>query len=170
MAFSVFILIIYTIGVAGILGIIYSIVKKNLPGFIISIITLSVALIIIVPPFIPMSEKARQGCVKANMHTLELLVNDYRAKNNGLCPPDTIIFKLLPNNLKNPQTFKPYSRFLKTNFAAKSLNEPSSKNNGYMLGYATSRDNAHYIILGTGKNGQLIHGDDHTTYLLTNIK
>jgi prepilin-type N-terminal cleavage/methylation domain-containing protein len=55
--------------------------------------------------FIGMQNRAKEGSVKANMHTLQLAAEDYGIQNNGEYSATldaTHIANLLPSNFRNP--------------------------------------------------------------------
>jgi hypothetical protein len=154
---TIILTILVLLGPLGLIGIVIAIIKRKFNIFILSLVSLSIFLLIFIPSFIPPSDRAKEGILKSDMHSIQLVVGDYRTKYNGLCPIDTTLLRLLPKNLKSKGAYHDYSRLLKTDFKTKSIIEPPSKEIGYMIGYTTNIDKSQYVLIGTDKHGKPIY-------------
>src|SRR5258708_25118872 len=64
---------------------------RNQTGFthielMIVVVTIGILAAIAIPNFIAMQDRAREASVKANMHSFQLAVEDFPAKNTGTYP------------------------------------------------------------------------------------
>ena len=66
---------------------------RNVKGF--TLIELMIVALIIgilaaiaIPNFVSMQDRAKEGAVKSNMHTLQLAIEDYAVQNDGVYPAD----------------------------------------------------------------------------------
>src|SRR5512139_2979393 len=64
---------------------------RNTKGFtlielMIVVVIIGILAAIAIPNFISMQDRAREGSVKANMHTLQLAVEDFAVQNDGTYP------------------------------------------------------------------------------------
>jgi type IV pilus assembly protein PilA len=71
------------------------------------VVIIGILAAIAIPNFIAMQNRAKEGSTKANMHTLQLAVEDYGVRNDGkyqttLTVGATAADVLLPTNFKNP--------------------------------------------------------------------
>jgi prepilin-type N-terminal cleavage/methylation domain-containing protein len=78
---------------------------RNTKGFtlielMIVVVIIGILAAIAIPNFISMQDRAREGSVKANMHTLQLAVEDFAVQNDGVYPvsgtDDAAVVALLP--------------------------------------------------------------------------
>ena len=70
------------------------------------VVIIGILAAIAIPNFIAMQDRAKEGAVKANMHTFQLAAEDYGVQNNGTYSADCAgVAPLLPRggaNFKNP--------------------------------------------------------------------
>ena len=72
------------------------------------VVIIGILAAIAIPNFIAMQDRAKEGSVKSNMHTLQLAAEDYGVQNDGVYSAtvdDTHIYDLLPGkggSYKNP--------------------------------------------------------------------
>ena len=64
---------------------------KNNKGFtlielMIVVVIIGILAAIAIPNFVAMQDRAREGSVKANMHSFQLAIEDYAVKNSGTYP------------------------------------------------------------------------------------
>ncbi len=86
---------------------------------LIVVVIIGILAAIAIPNFIGMVNRAKEASVKANMHTVQVAVEDFGTRTDGLYPADfqtpvnsvnptktdtTTVEDLLPGNLKNPFT------------------------------------------------------------------
>src|SRR5258706_7118768 len=87
--------------------------RKSDKGFtlielMIVVVIIGILAAIAIPNFIAMQDRAKEGSVKANMHTLQLAAEDYGVQNDGVyCGVATAagaagLSARLPGNFKNP--------------------------------------------------------------------
>jgi type IV pilus assembly protein PilA len=87
--------------------------RKSDKGFtlielMIVVVIIGILAAIAIPNFIAMQDRAKEGSVKANMHTLQLAAEDYGVQNDGVyCDVATAagaagLSARLPGNFKNP--------------------------------------------------------------------
>ena len=87
---------------------------RNTKGFtlielMIVVVIIGILAAIAIPNFISMQDRAREGSVKANMHTLQLAVEDFAVQNDGTYPvaaDAAVVTGLLPGGvvMDNPFT------------------------------------------------------------------
>jgi prepilin-type N-terminal cleavage/methylation domain-containing protein len=69
------------------------------------VVIIGILAAIAIPNFIAMQDRAKEGSVKSNMHTLQLAAEDYGVQNDGIYAA-TIdadhVSNLLPSSFKNP--------------------------------------------------------------------
>ena len=74
------------------------------------VVIIGILAAIAIPNFIAMQNRAKEGSVKANMHTLQLAAEDYGVQNDGVYTADAEaattagLGALLPGSFKNPFT------------------------------------------------------------------
>ena len=74
------------------------------------VVIIGILAAIAIPNFIAMQNRAKEGSVKANMHTLQLAAEDYGVQNDGVYTADAEaattagLGALLPSSFKNPFT------------------------------------------------------------------
>ncbi len=69
------------------------------------VVIIGILAAIAIPNFIAMQDRAKEGSVKSNMHTLQLAAEDYGVQNDGVYAATmdaTHIADLLPGSFKNP--------------------------------------------------------------------
>jgi len=74
------------------------------------VVIIGILAAIAIPNYIAMVSRAREGEVKANCHTTQLVVEDYKIRNNDVCPSlDDIKAELFPGSTypNNPFTRQP---------------------------------------------------------------
>jgi hypothetical protein len=162
----IFILLSF-LGLLGIIGIVYSLAKKRLLLGIVSFLSFAVSTAIILPSFIPVSEKANEAVVKGDMKLVSLIIEDYRSTHNNQSPDDTTLIKLIPSQPK-PRSLRRENRFLKTQYAKAQILEGPTRDIAYMIGYAISDDKKKYIILGTDKYGNVLRKKDGSVFYIAN--
>jgi len=79
---------------------------------VITIVVLSILAAIVIHNYNPLRERANEGNVKANMHTLQRAVEKFAVENNGIYPTDgdqQAVIALMPRGEvpKNPFTGTP---------------------------------------------------------------
>jgi len=87
---------------------------RNEKGFtlielMIVVVIIGILAAIAIPNFVAMQDRAREGSVKANMHTFQLAIEDFAVKNTGTYPvagDDAAVKANMPGGLypKNPFT------------------------------------------------------------------
>jgi prepilin-type N-terminal cleavage/methylation domain-containing protein len=87
---------------------------RNSKGFtlielMIVVVIIGILAAIAIPNFISMQDRAREGSVKSNMHTVQLAVEDFAVQNDGTYPvaaDGALVEALLPGGAvpKNPFT------------------------------------------------------------------
>ena len=80
---------------------------RNSKGFtlielMIVVVIIGILAAIAIPNFISMQDRAREGSVKANMHTVQLAIEDFAVQNDGTYPvaaDDAAVVGNLPGNV-----------------------------------------------------------------------
>jgi prepilin-type N-terminal cleavage/methylation domain-containing protein len=79
---------------------------RNSKGFtlielMIVVVIIGILAAIAIPNFISMQDRAREGSVKSNMHTVQLAIEDFAVQNDGIYPVaanDAAVQTNLPSN------------------------------------------------------------------------
>ncbi len=69
------------------------------------VVIIGILAAIAIPNFIAMQDRAKEGSVKSNMHTLQLAAEDYGVQNDGIYAATmdaSHVADLLPSSFKNP--------------------------------------------------------------------
>ena len=116
------------------------------------VVIIGILAAIAIPNFIAMQNRAKEGSTKANMHTMQLAVEDYGVRNDGvyqgtMTVGTTAADVLLPSNFKNPFDG------LTTSGHAWENRTGVNANPGAVSGLASYADssNSTYNIKGVGK-------------------
>jgi type IV pilus assembly protein PilA len=118
---------------------------------LIVVVIIGILAAIAIPNFIAMQNRAKEGSTKANMHTLQLAVEDYGVQNDGAYATTmdaTHISNLLPANFKNPFDQSVGSTNAWEDRATFAANPVTAKSG--IVSYADS-SNTNYNIKGVGK-------------------
>ena len=108
------------------------------------VVIIGILAAIAIPNFIAMQNRAKEGSVKANMHTLQLAAEDYGVQNDGVYTANAEasgaagLAALLPANFKNP------------------FDGTAGADNSY-------EDRATFAAPSTNKSGLSSYGDSATT-------
>jgi type IV pilus assembly protein PilA len=135
---------------------------RNAKGFtlielMIVVVIIGILAAIAIPNFISMQDRAKESSVKANMHTLQLAIEDFAVQNDGTYPvaaDDAAVQANLPNGVYPNNPFNTAAA-MAMNWAGAPAGEgdcgsnPAATVNGYS-------------IRGNGKGGALL------TLVLTN--
>ena len=113
------------------------------------VVIIGILAAIAIPNFIAMQNRAKEGSVKANMHTFQLSAEDYGVQWDGAYAAGAAsVAALLPaggNNFKNPFTASTTSAWENR---GSMLNNPTGTSG--LTSYADSLQN-NYNIMGVGK-------------------
>ena len=126
---------------------------RNSKGFtlielMIVVLIIGILAAIAIPNFVSMQDRAKEGSVKSNMHTLQLAVEDYAVQNDGVYPVaanNAAVVALLPGGAMPNNPF--------TN-AATALDWTAAPTTKGDLGFTTSTTSA-YNLRGYGKSAIL---------------
>jgi len=86
---------------------------RNAKGFtlielMIVVVIIGILAAIAIPNFISMQDRAKESSVKANMHSVQLAIEDFAVQNDGTYPvaaDDAAVMANLPNNVYPPNPF-----------------------------------------------------------------
>lgn len=116
--------------------------------FMIVFVILAILAAIAIPNFISMQDRAREGMVKSNMHTLQLAVEDFAAQHDGVYPTALDlenVIALMPQGQVPNNPFHDYLSHITWCGTASDLGD---------LGYEVVGLNM-YVITGYGAKGLL---------------
>ena len=126
------------------------------------VVIIGILAAIAIPNFISMQDRAKEGSVKANMHTTQLAAEDYAVKNVGNYAGDATSAATLFTTQGSDIPQNPFTG------ADGVMNNIVAAGNQGMVGYnhdAYGSDN--YSISGCGKTAVLTNPDG-TTFILSN--
>jgi type IV pilus assembly protein PilA len=133
--------------------------RKSEKGFtlielMIVVVIIGILAAIAIPNFIAMQDRAKEGSVKANMHTLQLAAEDYGVQNDGVYCLDAEGSGQAGLSVRLPGTFK--NPFLGTSGADASFEDRTSfaanpAGTRGLASYADSSSGLTYNVKGVGK-------------------
>jgi prepilin-type N-terminal cleavage/methylation domain-containing protein len=135
---------------------------RNAKGFtlielMIVVVIIGILAAIAIPNFISMQDRAKESSVKANMHTVQLAIEDFAVQNDGTYPvagDDAAVQGNLPNGVY------PNNPFNTT--VAMAMNWGGAPAGQGDVGSNPAATTAGYTLRGKGKGGTLL------TLILTN--
>jgi len=122
------------------------------------VVIIGILAAIAIPNFIAMQNRAKEGSVKANMHTFQLASEDYGVQNDGVyAAAATTVEPLLPNagsNFKNPLTNTQGVNVAFEDIATFALPVVATASKPGIVAYTDSTQLT-YVIGGEGKSAML---------------
>lgn len=119
------------------------------------VVIIGILAAIAIPNFISMQDRAKEGSVKSNMHTVQLAVEDYAVKNVGNYAADSDV-TVLEVDVTNP-----------FDSGATGLQGEEADASGEVGYEHDSYGSTNYTITGYGKDG-ILQGADGTTFIMSN--
>lgn len=119
------------------------------------VVIIGILAAIAIPNFISMQDRAKEGSVKSNMHTVQLAVEDYAVKNVGNYSADSDV-TVLEVDVTNP-----------FDSGANGLVQNAAANSGEVGYDHDTYGSTNYTITGYGKDG-ILQGADGTTFIMSN--
>ena len=120
------------------------------------VIVIGILAAIAIPNFITMQNRAREGAVKANMHTIQMAVEDFGLLNDGLYPTSAMATVPDGRTLAQvcPTASFPKNPYTKLPTVVKWNANPSTGNNGEIaLNPAISTT---YVVKANGSDGDTL--------------
>src|SRR5438105_2750026 len=118
------------------------------------VVIIGILAAIAIPNFIAMQDRAKEGSVKANMHTLQIASEDYGVQNDGVYADDANgagaagLAARLPGTFKNPFLGTSGNGASFENRASFAANPTGTRG---LASYADSASGLTYNIKGVGK-------------------
>ena len=128
------------------------------------VVIIGILAAIAIPNFISMQDRAKEGSVKANMHTTQLAAEDYAVKNVGQYAGDaTPVTDVLGGDAR--EFTNPFGSTLNGLVQGDIATAPLEGEVAYdhnAFGLST------YSVFGSGKNDAILLGADGATFVLSN--
>ncbi len=123
------------------------------------VVIIGILAAIAIPNFISMQDRAKEGSVKSNMHTVQLAAEDYAVKNVGVYALHTTPIATLFTDFGSEVPANPFG-------GANDLVANEAANSGE-VGYDHTAVLDAYSITGYGKDA-IINDSDGNTFILSN--
>lgn len=127
----------------------------TLPKLLVVLVIISVLAAIAIPNFIALHNRSYEGSTKANMHTIQLAIEDYGVRNNGMYPGSSDALRReaaeheYPINIRNPFTAQPDTVEFRT--GEPKLDDTFPK--GQVIVYVQG-GGANYMVFGGNKDSE----------------